>query len=51
MNLYTTYGTNDLARAIRFYDAIFSVLGQPRLPGWTDGWAGWGTDPDNGTGF
>ncbi|WP_171176153.1 VOC family protein [Ruegeria sp. HKCCD8929] len=51
MNLYTTYGTNDLVRAIRFYDAVFSVLGQPRLPGWTEGWAGWGTDSDNGTGF
>ncbi|MES0824471.1 VOC family protein [Ruegeria sp. SCP11] len=51
MRLYTTYGTNDLPRAIRFYDAIFSVLEQPRLPGWTEGRAGWGTDPDAGTGF
>ncbi len=51
MDLYTTYGTNDLPRAIHFYDAIFAVLGQPRLPGWIDGWAGWGKDPDSGTGF
>ncbi|WP_170758424.1 VOC family protein [Ruegeria lacuscaerulensis] len=51
MQLYTTYGTNDLTRAIRFYDAIFSVLDQPRLPGWTDDRAGWGTEPETGIGF
>ncbi|MCG7519375.1 VOC family protein [Ruegeria sp. Ofav3-42] len=51
MRLYTTYGTNDLPRAIRFYDAIFSVLEQPRLPGWTKTRAGWGTEPEAGTGF
>jgi len=51
VRLYTTLGTNDLSRAIRFYDAIFSVLDQPRLPGWTTKSAGWGTDPANGTGF
>lgn len=51
MHLYTTYGTNDLKQAIRFYDAIFAVLEQPRLPGWTKDSAGWGTEPDAGTGF
>ncbi|WP_170607238.1 VOC family protein [Ruegeria arenilitoris] len=51
MNLFTTYGTNDLSRAIRFYDAIFSVLEQPRLPGWSSGWAGWGKNAGQGTGF
>lgn len=51
MRLYTTYGTNDLSRAIRFYDAIFSILEQPRLPGWTKNRAGWGSEPDAGTGF
>lgn len=51
MDLFTTYGTNDLRRAIRFYDAIFAVLEQPRLPGWSQGWAGWGTDATAGTGF
>ncbi|WP_170516573.1 VOC family protein [Ruegeria atlantica] len=51
MRLYTTYGTNDLSRAIRFYDAIFSVLDQPRLPGWSKDRAGWGNHPDAGTGF
>ena len=51
MHLYTTYGTNDLPRAIRFYDAIFAVLNQPRLPGWGDDRAGWGSDPAAGTGF
>nr|WP_217354491.1 VOC family protein [Ruegeria atlantica] len=40
-----------MARAIRFYDAIFSVLEQPRLPGWTEDRAGWGTEPNAGTGF
>ncbi|MFY2825719.1 VOC family protein [Ruegeria sp. MALMAid1280] len=51
MRLYTTYGTNDLKQAIRFYDAIFAVLEQPRLPGWTKDCAGWGTEPDAGVGF
>lgn len=51
MLLYTTLGTNDLTRAIRFYEAIFTVLGQPRLPDWADGWAGWGKDYDAGFSF
>lgn len=51
MLLYTTVGTDDLPRAIRFYDAIFAALGHTRLPGWADGWAGWGKDYDSGYGF
>ena len=51
MLLDVTFGTNDLLRAIRFYDAIFTVLDQPRLPDWPDGWAGWGQDYDNGVGL
>ena len=51
MLLYTTLGTNDLTRAVRFYDAIFAVLDQPRLPDWADGWAGWGKDYDAGFSF
>lgn len=42
MNLDMTFGTSDLARAIRFYDAVFATLGVDRAPGWPGGWAGWG---------
>ena len=51
MLLYTTLGTDDLPRAIVFYDAVFKALGHPRLPDWSDGWAGWGKDYDDGYGF
>lgn len=51
MFLYTTLGTNDLPRALRFYDAIFAVLGQRRLDAWTDGWASWGKDYAEGISF
>lgn len=51
MLLYTTVGINDWDRAIRFYDAIFAVLGQPRLPDWAEGWAAWGQDYDAGFSF
>lgn len=51
MLLYTTVGTNDLPRAVRFYDAIMAVLGQPRLALDIDGWAAWGQDYDGGFGF
>jgi catechol 2,3-dioxygenase-like lactoylglutathione lyase family enzyme len=37
-----TFGTSDLARSIRFYDAVFSSLGIGRAPDWPKDWAGWG---------
>lgn len=51
MLLYTTLGTNDLTRAVHFYDAIFAVLDHPHLPDWGDGWACWGKDLDAGFSF
>ncbi|TNF60431.1 MAG: VOC family protein [Rhodobacteraceae bacterium] len=51
MLLYVTVGTDDLPRAVAFYDAVFAALGHPRLPEWTPGWAGWGKDYDAGIGF
>lgn len=48
MLLYATLGTNDLPRAIGFYDAVMAALGQPRLPDFADGWAAWGQDYDHG---
>jgi len=51
MLLYTTLGTNDLPRAVVFYDAVFAVLGHARLPDWADGWAAWGQDYDKGFSF
>lgn len=43
---YICLGTNDLARAARFYDATMATLGHSRCdtsgePGW-EGWLGWG---------
>jgi catechol 2,3-dioxygenase-like lactoylglutathione lyase family enzyme len=38
-----TFGTNDLARAIRFYDPVFATLGVGRAPDWPEDWAGWGS--------
>ena len=49
MLLYVTLGTNDLARAVRFYDPVMAALGVARAPDWTEGWAGWGSSYDNGT--
>ena len=51
MLLYATLGTDDLPRAVRFYDAVMAVMGQPRLPDWAPGWAGWGEDYDHGFGL
>ena len=47
MFAYICLGTNDLERAIRFYDSTLAPLGLSRCdtsnePNW-DGWAGWGT--------
>jgi catechol 2,3-dioxygenase-like lactoylglutathione lyase family enzyme len=44
---YVCLGTNDFARAVRFYDAVMPALGYARCQtpgeeaGW-EGWAGWG---------
>jgi catechol 2,3-dioxygenase-like lactoylglutathione lyase family enzyme len=43
-----TLGTNDLARAVRFYSAVFEALGQPRRIDAAEGWAGWGATYDKG---
>ncbi|MEH7828706.1 VOC family protein [Gemmobacter denitrificans] len=42
-------GCDDLARSIRFYDAVMPVVGLSRLPDAPKGWAGWG--PAKGTGL
>ena len=47
MFTYVTLGTNDLIRAVRFYDACMATLDLSRCdasdePDWDD-WAGWGT--------
>ena len=44
---HVTVGTNDVSRAVRFYDAVFSVLGIPRYRGdIQSGYAGWGRPDD-----
>ena len=52
MFTYICLGTNDLARAARFYDAALGALGLSRCDtsseeNW-DGWLGWGTYEDDG---
>jgi catechol 2,3-dioxygenase-like lactoylglutathione lyase family enzyme len=52
MFAYVCLGTNDLARAARFYDAVMGTLGHQRCdtagePDWED-WAGWGLYADQG---
>lgn len=49
---YICLGTNNLERAIRFYDATLAPLGlkrchTPNEENW-DGWAGWGTYESKG---
>ncbi|WP_426347482.1 VOC family protein [Cronobacter universalis] len=51
MLMYTTIGTNHLDRMTAFYDAIFDVLGIPRIPSWTEGWATWGESLGEGFSF
>jgi len=52
MFTYVTLGTNDLQRAIAFYDATLAALGLKRCitddPGWDRIAAGWGTYEDRG---
>lgn len=52
MYAYVCLGTNDLERALPFYDAVMAALGQVRCDvsdegGWI-GWAGWGSYLDHG---
>lgn len=49
---YVCLGTNDLARASAFYDAVLGALGLGRCQtqgeeSW-EGWVGWGTYQDSG---
>jgi catechol 2,3-dioxygenase-like lactoylglutathione lyase family enzyme len=52
MFTYLCFGTNDLARAIAFYDPVMAALGLGRCDtageGNWDGWAGWGRYEDAG---
>jgi catechol 2,3-dioxygenase-like lactoylglutathione lyase family enzyme len=52
MFTYLCFGTNDLKRAVRFYDPTLGALGHARCdvngePSW-QGWAGWGTYENGG---
>jgi catechol 2,3-dioxygenase-like lactoylglutathione lyase family enzyme len=51
MILYSTVGTSDMERAVRFYDAVFGALEIPRASDAIEGWAGWGGSYDEGYGF
>jgi predicted lactoylglutathione lyase len=42
---YVTLGTNDMARAARFYDELFSVVGAKRTLE-TEKFIAWGNDPN-----
>ncbi|MEO1190587.1 MAG: VOC family protein [Pseudomonadota bacterium] len=42
MILDLIFGTTDIERSIRFYDAVFASIGIGRAPDWSQGWAGWG---------
>jgi predicted enzyme related to lactoylglutathione lyase len=42
---YTTLGTNDLPRAMAFYDELFAVIGIKRMMDFGNGYA-WGTGMD-----
>lgn len=44
-------GSNDLARSVRFYNAVMAVLGVGRAPDWPEGWAGWGPAFGEGVGI
>ncbi len=42
---YTTLGTNDIARASAFYDALLADMGAKRLMQFGDGFIGYGANP------
>ncbi len=52
MFTYVCLGTNDLPRAVAFYDPVMAALGQQRCATASepelDGWIGWGTYVDEG---
>ena len=41
---YTMYGTNDLPRALVFYDKVFAAMGAGRLMEFPSGGVAWGTE-------
>ena len=41
---YTTLGTNDIARAAAFYDALFAEIGAKRLMQFGENFIGYGVD-------
>lgn len=43
---YVTVGTNDLPRAVGFYDALFGFMGIPRFMEQTDQFVAWATSHD-----
>ena len=47
MIAYTTVGTNDLARAGQFYDALLGSLGHTRIFQDENGFIAWGTPLEN----
>src|SRR5258705_7465565 len=47
---YSTLGTNDMQRAIRFYDPVFAALGGERTTT-SDTWTGYGRKSDRGLFF
>jgi catechol 2,3-dioxygenase-like lactoylglutathione lyase family enzyme len=51
MLLYTTIGTNDIARAIAFWRPVMRSLGHREIEGLGAEWAGWGESYDSGFGF
>ena len=52
MFTYVCLGTNNLQRAVAFYDPVMAALGQQRCDSASepeeDGWFGWGTYVDDG---
>ena len=43
---YTTFGTNDIERAAKFYDGLLAELGATRTMQMEDRFIAWGTAPD-----
>ena len=43
---YTTFGTNDIERAAKFYDGLLAEVGATRTMQMEDRFIAWGTAPD-----